>query len=395
MIAFSLPIPGPQPPTRHRVPGCPTLRPGLVRFHSGYPFPEAIPTEELQACIQDLVLTEGDLPFHYSGSPACKALPDLLSERCRSQHLMHEQDALVVTSGACQAISLLTTALLTPADFVAVEGPTYMETLEIFRNRTPHILTYPVDADGLVTGALEADLRARRAAQQPLPKLLYTIPTFHNPTGTTLSLERRQHLLALADAFDFLIVEDAAYAELSWAPPPASLKQLDRSGRVIYVGSLSKVVAPGLRVGWAVGPEAIIRTMDLFKRDNDPAFAWAVAARFLQRHSLDERVKWLSQEYRQRCAYLEDLLRQHLPAGCAWTSPGGGYFIWLQLPPGHDAEQLFEAAMVAGVTTVPGIHFYPPGAGMGERHIRLSFSYLSHAEMEQGIRLLGEALRKQ
>lgn len=370
----------------------PALPPGCVRLSAGYPFPASVPAQELAQAAAELVAAERDLPLLYQGSPAMVALAGHLRERSAVRGMPVAPAELLVTAGGCQAIDLAARALLGPDSVVAVEAPTYMEALEIFRNYTPHVVGYPVDAGGLDTAALAADLADRRAAGRPLPRLLYTIASFQNPTGATLVPERRRHLLTMADEYDFLILEDDAYGELAFpgVPAPVPLKALDPGGRVIYLGSLSKVVAPGLRIGWAAAAAPVIQAMGLYKKDLDHPFAWAVAARYLAGIDLGARVAALRAQYAERAAFMVAALGRHMPAGVTWTAPQGGFFTWLRAP-GADTAALLPAALAAGVAYVPGKHFYF-GPGEGREYLRLSFSRLPPAELEQGVAILGRLL---
>jgi 2-aminoadipate transaminase len=372
----------------------PPVKPGSIRLNAGYPFPASVPGAELAAATAQLVAAEGDRPFHYLGSPAMRQLPELLAARCRQRGIEAAPDELMVTMGAAQVIDLAGRALLDRDDLVAVEAPTYMEALEMFRNYTPHICAYPVDGDGLQVEALAADLAERRARGQRLPKLLYTIASYQNPTGRTLSHERRLRLLALAAEYDFLILEDDAYGELGYAETlPVPLKALDREGRVIYAGSLSKIVAPGMRIGWAIARPELIQAFWLYKKDLEHPFAQAVMATYLGSIDLDARVKWLREQYRSRRDQMLALLGQHMPAGVTWSEPGGGYFVWLHTT-GVDTGALLSAALAAGVAYVPGCHFFFGDGAAGREHLRLSFSYVSPEKMEQGVAILGRLLRK-
>ncbi|MFZ5824740.1 MAG: PLP-dependent aminotransferase family protein [Bacillota bacterium] len=370
----------------------PPLPPGCIRLSAGYPFKESVPAAELAAATARLVEAEGDLPFHYLGSPSMDQLTGLLAARSARRGMRPEEGGILVTLGAAQALDLAARALLGPDDFVAVEAPTYMEALEIFRNYTPHIAGYPVDGSGLQVEALAADLAARRAAGAPLPKLLYTIASFQNPTGTTLSPERRERLLALAAEYGFLILEDDAYGELAFGPAPTPLRAMAGGAeRVIHIGSLSKVVAPGLRVGWAVAPPAIITAMTLFKKDLEAPFAMAVTARYLSGVDMEERVAALRAQYRSRRDVLLNALRTHMPQGVTWTEPEGGFFVWVHTP-GVDTAGLLPRALEAGVAYVPGKYFFFSGDA-GREYLRLSFCYLPPEQMERGVAILARLLR--
>lgn len=369
----------------------PPLPPGVIRLSAGYPFPASVPAAELSQAARDLVAAEQDLPFHYLGSPTMDRLAELVSARSAARGMAVGRGELLVTAGAAQAIDLAARALLGSEDLVAVEAPTYMEALEIFRNYTPHITGYPVDGGGLQVEALAADLAERRHQGKPLPKLLYTIASFQNPTGTTLPLDRRRRLLALAEEYDFLILEDDAYGELSFDAPPIPLRALDSTGRVIYVGSLSKVVAPGLRIGWVAAAPTLVTAMALFKKDLDHPFAQAVTARYLAGIDLPARVAALQAAYRQRRDLMLATLRREMSAGVTWTEPQGGFFVWVRLP-GLDTAALLPRALDAGVAYVPGKYFYF-GTGEGAEYLRLSFSYLPPEEMQRGVAQLASLLQ--
>jgi 2-aminoadipate transaminase len=364
--------------------------PGTVRLNAGYPFPDSVPVAELGAALVSLVTAEADRPFHYSGSKMMNRLPQLLAARSAERGMPVGEGELVVTAGAAQAIDLTARALLGPEDLVAVEAPTYMEALETLRNYTPSVIAYPVDEGGLDVAALGSDLADRRARGRKLPKLLYTIASFQNPTGATLSLERRQRLLALAEEFDFLILEDDAYGELAFGDVPVPLRALDRSGRVIYAGSLSKVIAPGVRVGWITAAAPIITAVNCFKKDLEHPLTQAMVAQYLSGIDFGARVAGLREQYRARRDLLVGLLRRYMPRGVTWREPDGGFFVWLHAP-GMDTAAILPRAQAAGVAYVPGKYFYMT-EGTGREALRLSFSYLSPEQMERGVVALGKVL---
>lgn len=370
----------------------PPLAPGVIRLNAGYPFPASVPIQALAQAAGDLAAAEGDLPFQYWGSPSMARLANLLAERSAARGIAVPENGLMVTAGAAQALDLAARALLGPGDLVAVEAPTYMEALEMFRNYTDHIFGYPVDQDGLQVEALAADLARRQREGLPLPKLLYTIASFQNPTGATLAPARRRRLLELAEAFDFLILEDDAYGELSFGPQPVPLKAMDQVGRVIYVGSLSKIVAPGIRIGWVVAAPELVAAMRLFKKDLDHPLGWGIAAQYLTGVDLGGRVADLCAAYRHRRDLMLKSLRREMPAGVSWTEPGGGFFIWVRVP-GMDTVELLPRALAAGVAYVPGKYFYFGETGQGRDCLRLSFSYLSPEDLQRGVALLASVLR--
>lgn len=368
----------------------PPLPPGCIRLSAGYPFPESVPTAELVQAVTTLVAEEGDLPFRYLGSPSMDALSGQLRARSAARGMDLAPDEILITAGACDAMNLVARALLASDSVVAVEAPSYMEALEVFRNYTPYIVGYPVDGEGLQVEALEADLAGRREAGEPLPRLVYTIAAFQNPTGVSLSLPRRQRLLSLAEEYDFLILEDDAYGELAFDEALPALKALDRSGRVIHLGSLSKVIAPGLRIGWAAGPAPIITAMGCFKKDLDYSFTWSVVSRYLSGIDLGGRVSSLQRSYRERRDVLLEAMRRYLPGDVTWVEPGGGYFVWVHVP-GADTAALMPKALAAGVAYVPGKYFFF-ASDAGKEYLRLSFSHLAPEEMVEGVARLGRVL---
>jgi len=369
----------------------PNLPSGCIRLSAGYPAPSLVPSVQMGEATQRLLQEEQELPLQYLGSSRMASLRTWVRERLLERGLVRETDALLLTSGGVQAIDLVARILLDTNTGVVVEAPTYMEALEIFGNYTNQIFAIPVDSDGLQIDALEDLLLSRTRDALPLPRLLYTVPSFHNPTGVTLTLERRQRLLKLAEQYDFLILEDDAYGELLFEVPPKPLKQLDESGRVIHVGSLSKVVAPGLRIGWAVGPAPVVSAMEWFKKDLDHAFVEATVATYLAQANWAGRLGLLRNAYRERRNVMLQALESSMPKGVIWTRPTGGYFVWLTAP-GLDAAALLPKALQAGVSYIPGRYFFHRPDD-GKEHLRLSYSYVEPNLLVDGVERLANLIQ--
>lgn len=369
----------------------PTLPVGCIRLSAGYPAPELVPAELLGHAVTRLIAMEGSTPLQYLGSPSAAALPGLIRKRLSDRQMIVGEDELLITAGAFQALDLVARILLDREAVVVVEAPTYMEALEVFRNYTTQVVDIPVDQDGLCTDELAAWLHNQAADGRPMPRLVYTIASFHNPTGTTLSYERRKQLLKLAEDYDFLIIEDDAYGELYFSDPPPTLFSQDTHHRVIHVGSLSKVVAPGIRIGWAVGPNEIITAMGWFKKDLDHAFIEATTAVFLSDIAWADHLSVLRAAYRDRRDVLLDAVGTLLPSHVTWYVPSGGYFLWLHVP-GHDTGALQHVALSAGVAYVPGKHFFT-NPDDGRHFLRLSYSYLQSEQMVTGVERLARVLR--
>ncbi|WP_285768356.1 PLP-dependent aminotransferase family protein [Peribacillus sp. SI8-4] len=368
----------------------PKLPDGCIRLSSGYPDPELVPAEEIKAAVARLLDEEHDLPLHYLGSPRITKLKQQILNRLAERGIIVSEEQLLITSGACQAIDLIARILLDEQTVVAVESPTYMEALEIFQNYTKQIISIPMDDQGIQTTLLKEMLDERKRKGLALPRFLYTIPTYQNPTGTTMSTERRQHLLKLSSEFDFLILEDDAYGELSFDEIPPPIKSFDECGRVLHVGSLSKVVAPGMRIGWIAGDHAFIKASEWFKKDLDHPFSQSTMAVYLENTHFEKRLLLLKELYRAKCAALIGAMEQYLPAPVSWLAPAGGYFVWVRIP-GVDTSDLLPQALIEGVSYVPGKYFFLNQSD-GTEFLRLSFSYADEEEIIDGIQKLGKLI---
>lgn len=370
----------------------PTLPDGCIRLSSGFPAPNLIPVEQLQAAVSSLLEEEKDLPLHYVGSPKMAMLKEQIKDRLLRRGIRVSEDELLITSGACQAIDLVARILMDHETVVAIESPTYMEALEVFQNYTEHFISIPVDENGLQTNKLEATLAERKREGLPLPRILYTIPTFQNPTGTTMTMDRRKHVLELAAKYDFLILEDDAYGELYFHEQADPLKAMDKEGRVLHLGSFSKVIAPGMRIGWITATSELITALAWFKKDLDHPFAQATMGSFLEKNDLDKRLKTLRQTYQRRCTVLLSELDQHMPKSVTWYVPEGGYFVWVKIA-GVDTSELLSQALSEGVSYIPGKHFFLNQQD-GAEYLRLSFSYAEEKEIVEGIQKLSKVIKR-
>ncbi|PFN96901.1 aminotransferase [Bacillus sp. AFS076308] len=371
----------------------PELPEECIRLSSGYPDPALVPSQQIKEAVAKLIEEEQDLPLHYLGSPRIDLLKQQIQKRLHQRGMKVHERELLITSGACQALDLIARVIIDEESVVAVEAPTYMEALEIFQNYTKQIINIPVDENGLQTSLLEEVLKERTQKGLPLPRILYTIPTAQNPTGTTMDLERRKHLLKLAGEYDFLILEDDAYGELSFGDSPIPLKAIDTEGRVLHVGSLSKVVAPGMRIGWIAGSEEFISAFAWFKKDLDHPFAQASVASYLEEIDFEERLNMLKEIYRKKCDTLINALQIYFPESVTWYMPSGGYFVWVHIP-GLDTSELLVRSLVKGVSFIPGEYFFLNPQD-GTEFFRLSFCYEGEAEITEGIKRLGQLLTEQ
>ncbi len=368
----------------------PSVPVNSIRLHSGYPAPQLVPSKELKEAVTQLLEEEKDLPLHYIGSPRIDTLKDWVRQRQDVRGMYAKNEELLITAGACQAIDLIARIFLDKDAVVVVESPTYMEALEIFQNYTDKILTIPIDKDGLQTEQLAELLAERKKKGLTMPTFLYTIPTFHNPTGTTMTEGRRKQVLELAEEYDFLVLEDDAYGELGFNNNPKTLKSMDSNERVLYVGSLSKVVAPGMRIGWVHATEKFIQALFWFKKDLEHPFAQATMATLLENTDFILRLRNLSETYQKKCQVMLAALEKHLPRNASWFVPEGGYFVWVNIP-GVDTEKLLSKATEEGVSFLPGKYFFL-NQTEGAEYLRLSFSYESEENIAKGIEKLGNVI---
>jgi len=365
--------------------------PDAVSLRFGFPYPGSFPREGLVAAAEELFAAEPADALQYGGGETADSLAGFVAGRERDRGVPEDRE-VVLTNGATHAIGLVARAFLGPDDAVAVGEPTFMGALGVFRDHDPELVGVPVDGDGLDVDALATEFDRRAAAGERVPSLVYVVPTFQNPTGTTMPRERRERLLALAAEHGFVVLEDDAYGALRFdgeAVPP--LAALDESGRVVRVGTFSKTVAPGVRTGWAVAHPDVAAQLDRLNVGGPSTFTRGVLGRFCASGRFGERLPELRAAYGARRDRLLAALDRELPAGADWTAPDGGFFAWVTLPEGVSARELLPAAADAGVTYLPGDHFYP-GDG-GERRLRLSYSFAPPDDLARGAAALGAALR--
>jgi 2-aminoadipate transaminase len=366
-----------------------TERPGMISFAGGLPAPELFDAPGLRAAFAAaLDDAAAGRSLQYSTTEGDPALRAAVAARLTARGLPTSADELLITSGSQQALTLIATVLLEPGDVVLVEEPSYLAALQAFRLAGATVVPVPCDDDGIDPDAA-AELAARRGA-----RLLYTIPTFQNPTGRTLPAERREALVAAASACGFWLLEDDPYGELRYrgaALPP--LAALPAAGAlVLSLSTLSKIAAPGLRIGWVRAPEQLRRPLTIAKQAADlhsSTVDQAAAARWLATVDLDERVGALRRAYGARRDALIDGLAAALPPGSTHNRPDGGMFVWARLPDGWDAAALLDRALEREVAFVPGYPFFagPPDAAA----LRLSFTAHPPAEIAEGLRRLRAA----
>lgn len=367
-------------------------RPVRFDFGGGRPDPASLPYAGLARATAEVLEREGPDALTYGGGQGYDGLRDLIVWKlARREGLAITRDEVFITNGSSQAINIIADTFVDPGDVVITEAPTFSATLGTLRRHGAEVHGIPLDDEGMRTDALEARL-AELAARGRRPKLIYTIDVFHNPTGVTLSAQRRRELLRLAEQHGVLVVEDEAYGDLRYEGEAVpSLYALDRSGLVLRCSTFSKILAAGVRLGYVVGhPDLIARLMPLKQDWGTNPFVSRVAAYYLREH-LDEHVAELIAVYRRKRDAMLAGLERGLGSSASWSRPAGGFFVWLRLPDGTDNAKLAELAAERQVSYVSGAGFFPDGSGTD--FIRLAFSYASVEDITEGIDLLAEAIR--
>jgi 2-aminoadipate transaminase len=363
----------------------------LISLSYGFADPALFPREDLVDATAAVMADDAALALNYG--PTYAGLVDLIAERMRAKGVPADPERVLVSYGSSQILGLLPQIFCDPGDTVIVEGPTFLGAVRHFSEGGARVVGVPTDAHGLDIAALEQMLRdlGRGGVR---PRFIYTIPTFQNPTGVTMPIERRRALLALASDYGTVIVEDDAYGDLRFdgerVPPLAAL---DTEGRVIYIGTFSKILAPGVRMGWACAHPQIISRLRAFKIEGSSGpFMTRVVARYCAGGRLDAHIADLNQLYRHKRDVMLAAIAREFPAGTASLRPDGGFFIWCRLPDGVGAQALLDRSEEHGVTFLPGTHCFADQ--QGDDAIRLAFSFQPSERIETAIAGIGAAMRE-
>lgn len=366
-------------------------RPEVVSLAGGMPYLEGLPIDALAHTASELMLTRGTTAMQYGSGQGDETLREQILEVMRLEGIDAHPDDVVVTTGSQQALDLVTRLFVDPGDVVVAEAPSYVGALGVFRAYQADVVHVAMDAHGLVPEAL-AEALDSLAADGRRVKLLYLVPNYHNPAGVTLSADRRARVLEIARSHGVLVLEDNPYGLLGFSGEPLpALRSLDSEG-VIYLGTFSKTFAPGYRVGWAVAPHAVREKLVLASESAilcpSNASQLAVSA-YLSTHDWRGQVKAYRELYRERRDATIAALAEHLP-DASWTVPDGGFYTWVRLPEGLDAQAMLPRAVTARVAYVPGTAFYADGQGAS--HIRLSYCFPTPDRIREGVRRLASVI---
>jgi len=367
-----------------------TQSPDVISFAGGLPASELLPAREMAELARELLLNDGVRALQYAPTEGLEVLREVIARRLSDRFGMQRRpDDVLVVTGSQQALDLTGKVFLDEGDVVLCEGPTYLGAINAFRAYQPRFVEIATDDDGMVLSELE-----RRLESVDRVKLIYVVPDFQNPSGRRWSVERRRRLADLAARFGVPVIEDAPYGDLCFDGepfPPVAL--FDRAGLVISLGTFSKILSPGMRLGWVTGESSLVRKYVLAKQGADlhtSSLTQLLAARFVLEYDLDAHIARIRDVYHRRCRAMLAALDEHLPQGVRFTRPVGGLFLWVELPEGTDARALLEQCLEENVAFVPGGAFFANGGH--ENTLRLNFSAMPEERISEGIRRFGRVL---
>lgn len=363
-------------------------RPDILSFAGGLPAPELFPVDAIAEAHAEVLANDGPAALQYSTTEGYGPLREWICGHLQKRGRVAEANQVLVTNGSQQGIDLVAKVLLDPGDLVVVENPSYLAALQTFGAFEAKFATVGSDDHGMRTDDLERLLATHR------PKLVYVVANFQNPKGTTLALERRRELVRLAQKHRFLILEDDPYGELRFTGNHLpSLASFDDEGVVVSLGTFSKTLAPGLRIGWVVGPRDFVRSLTVAKQSTDlhtATLAQRAVAKLLTRFDYNAHLDSLRPIYGQRANAMLDALKIHMPAGTTWTTPEGGMFLWVELPQGLSGDALLPRAIEEKVAFVPGSPFFANNPR--PEFIRLNYSNRPPELITEGMRRLGAVI---
>jgi len=374
-----------------------TEKPDIISFAGGLPAPEVFPVEEFRVACDRVLRENGAQALQYSTTEGLRPLREMIARHSSRYGIEITSENVLITASSQQALDLLGKILINPGDNILVESPSYLGALQAWNLYGAQYITVPMDEDGMVTDALEEALRAG-------PKFIYVLPNFQNPTGVTLSLERRHALIELADRYGVPIIEDDPYGQLRYEgqhlPSVVVLDSQYRDdcthsyrGNVIYLSTFSKLLAPGLRLGWVIAPEEVIRKLVVAKQAADlhtSTFTQMIAYEVSRGGFIDRHVPLIREVYGHRRDVMLAAMDRYFPPEVDWTQPKGGLFLWGILPRYLDAADVLAAAVEQKVAFVPGEPFHPTGGG--KNTMRINFSNATPEKIEEGIFRLGKVL---
>jgi DNA-binding transcriptional MocR family regulator len=366
-------------------------RPEVVSLAGGMPFVSALPQDLVVGAMDRVMREQGAVALQYGSGQGVPVLREQILDVMALEGISGSADDVVVTTGSQHALELFSKLFIDPGDVVLAEGPSYVTAMVIFRSYQAEVDHVPMDEHGLIPEALREHIARLKSAGRTI-KFLYTVPTFHNPAGVTLTWERRLEILEIARANDILVLEDNPYGLLYFGEkPPAAMRSVEREG-VVYLGTFSKTLAPGFRVGWALAPHAIREKLILANEAavlSPSSFTQLVVSQYLHDADWKAQIDTFRGVYRERKSTMIAALNEYLPE-LSWTNPNGGFYVWLTLPSHLDSKAMLPRAVTELVAYTPGTAFYADGNG--RQNIRLSFCYPTPERIRVGIRRLAAVI---
>ena len=370
-------------------------RPEIVSLAGGMPNLSALPMDMMAEVVRELIATNGTEALQYGSGQGHPLLREQICEVMALEGIRANADDVIVTTGSQQALDLISRIFIDPGDVVLVEAPSYVGALGTFSQYQASVVHVETDEDGMVPSALVEAIKSVRATGRKI-KFLYLIPNYQNPTGVMLSADRRSEILKICAAAEIFIVEDNPYGLLGFDRPSPNAMRAQDSENVIYLGSFSKTIASGLRVGWALVPQSIKDKLVIASESSilcPSNFTQLTISNYLKDQPWRDQIASFVDLYRVRRDAMLESLEAHFPAEATWTKPGGGFYVWVTLPPEIDTKAMVPKAIVAKVAYVPGSAFYADGFGSWQ--MRLSYCHPTPERIREGVKALGAVVKKE
>ncbi len=368
-----------------------TQKPEVISFAGGLPAPELFPIEEMKKAATKVLSEKGAAALQYGPTEGYNPLREKILKRMAKVKVNATIDNILITSGSQQGLDFAARVFINPGDVIICESPTYLGAINAFKACEPRFVEVPTDDNGMILEELEKALK-----ENPNAKFIYVIPDFQNPTGKTWSIERRKGLVELANKYNVAVIEDNPYGELRFEGEilPA-LKHFDTEGRVVFLGTFSKILTPGLRLGWICADQEVLSKFIMVKQGADlqsGTSAQMEVDQLLEDYDVEEHIKKIIEVYKRRKDLMIKTMEEEFPEGVTWTDPEGGLFTWVVLPEHLNARELAVKALEKNVAYVPGGAFFPNGGH--ENTFRVNYSNMSEERIVEGVKRLGEVLRE-
>jgi len=369
-------------------------RPDVISFAGGLPSPHAFPVEEIKEIVERVLSNDYATALQYGPTPGLKIFRETITEYVKNFGINADIDDVFITVGSQQALDIVGRVFIDAGDVIFVSLPTYLGAINAFYAYGANMVGVPLDEEGMRVDILEEKIKELKKKGEKL-KLIYTVPTFQNPAGVELSEERRKHLLEIAAEHDLLIVEDEPYSMLRFEGEPIpSIKSMDKEGRVIYMGTFSKIMSPGFRLAYVVAEKSVARKMVVAKQSMDlcaPTFTQVIAKYYVENGYLTRRVEKIIEMYRKKRDIMLDAMDEYFPQECKWTKPRGGMFLWVELPEHINTVEMVQDAVKEKVAYVHGRAFHVDGGGTNA--MRLNFTNPDDDVIEEGIKRLAKVIK--